>query len=153
MTGFGSCAYVGTVAHKRLRPSRHAFRYGVFALLLDVDGIDALAARVRWFSRNRLNLLSFHDRDHGAGDGPVGDHARRTVYHQPAGRPEEAANHRIRDKANGAAGARQAEPTKQNAGKRRGQPHHDHDRCEQIVGSSVGIEALEEMGHHGRPFP
>lgn len=38
-------------------------------LLLDLDEIDALAARTRTFSRNRFNLLSFYDRDHGDGSG------------------------------------------------------------------------------------
>ena len=36
-------------------------------LLLDLDEIDALDARLRLFSRDRLNLVSFHNRDHGDG--------------------------------------------------------------------------------------
>ena len=72
--------YAGRVSHKRLRPKPHALNYGVFALLLDVDRIDALAERLRFFSRNRINVLSFYDRDHGAGDGSsVGDIARRSL--------------------------------------------------------------------------
>ena len=69
MSGGTSHAYVGHVVHKRLRPRRHGFRYRVFCLCLDVDEIDALAARLRFFSRNRRNLLSFHDRDFGSRDG------------------------------------------------------------------------------------
>lgn len=64
-----SAIYAGTVVHKRLRPRPHAFAYRVFALALDVDAIDDLAARLRLFSRNRFNATSFHDRDHGRGDG------------------------------------------------------------------------------------
>ena len=45
--------------------ARTALRYGVFWLLLDLDEIDTLARRLRLFSRNRFNALSFHDRDHG----------------------------------------------------------------------------------------
>lgn len=72
-----SCAFVGHVVHKRLTPRRHAFRYRVFALCLDVDEIDALAGRLRLFSRGRWNLLSFYDCDHAAGSGErVGVHAR-----------------------------------------------------------------------------
>ncbi|HXG80259.1 MAG TPA: DUF1365 domain-containing protein, partial [Sphingomicrobium sp.] len=40
-------------------------RYSIFYLLLDLDEIDALAGRLRFFSHNRFNLFSFHDRDHG----------------------------------------------------------------------------------------
>ena len=69
--------FTGTVVHKRLRPKPHALSYGVFSLLIDLDCIDAVAARSRIFSRNRFNLLSFHDSDHGPGDGtPVQKHAR-----------------------------------------------------------------------------
>lgn len=80
MSGAASRAYVGHVVHKRLRPRRHGFRYRVFCLNLDVDEIDALDARLRLFSRNRRNLLSFHDADFGCRDGtPVATHARRVL--------------------------------------------------------------------------
>jgi DUF1365 family protein len=72
-----SCAYAGAVVHERLAPVRHAFSYKVFALSLDVDEIDRLDKSLQLFSRNRWNLLSFHDRDHGSRDGtPVGAHMR-----------------------------------------------------------------------------
>jgi len=77
MTRAASGIYPGTVVHKRLSPRPHAFRYSVCALLLDVDEIDRLATDLKLFSRNRFNLVSFHDRDHGRGDGtPVDVHAR-----------------------------------------------------------------------------
>ncbi len=64
--------YAGVVGHVRLRPRRHALRYRVFMLLLDLDGLPALAGRLRWFSLGRFNLLSFHPRDHGDGsDDPL----------------------------------------------------------------------------------
>ena len=53
--------------HQRLRPRRHRLRYRIFQILLDLD--EAPQLRLRLFSHNRFNLLSFHDRDHGAGDG------------------------------------------------------------------------------------
>ena len=75
-----SCIYDGVVVHKRLRPKLHALRYRVFSFLLDVDEIDAAAGRLRLFSRNRWNVLSFHDADHGAGCGrTVAHHARETL--------------------------------------------------------------------------
>lgn len=64
----GSCLYDGQVMHRRTTPY-HRLRYRVFSLLLDLDALPDLARRLRWFSHNRFNLLSFHDRDHGACDG------------------------------------------------------------------------------------
>jgi DUF1365 family protein len=59
--------YAGHVMHRRLRPGRHRLRYRLFMLLLDLDDLDGLDRRLRFFSRNRRNLFSFRDRDHGAG--------------------------------------------------------------------------------------
>lgn len=61
--------YVTRVMHRRLVPPLYRFVYRVFYLLVDVDRVDALAARLRWFSYNRFNLLALHDRDHGDGGG------------------------------------------------------------------------------------
>lgn len=59
--------FVGTVAHRRLRPRRHYLRYRAFWLLLDIDDIDAVSARLRLLSKNRFNLFSIYDGDHGDG--------------------------------------------------------------------------------------
>ena len=59
--------YEGSVMHRRLAPREHHFRYNVFWLLLDLDEIETLAGKLKWFSYNRLNLFSFYDRDHGDG--------------------------------------------------------------------------------------
>jgi DUF1365 family protein len=69
--------YTGQVVHGRLRPKRHKLKYRVFSLLVDVDRVPEVARRSRLFSHNRFNLFSFHDRDHGPGDGgPLGPHIR-----------------------------------------------------------------------------
>lgn len=60
-----SALYVGRVRHQRFRPKPHALDYRVFWMLLDLDEIDALAARSRLFSRNSFNLYSFRDADYG----------------------------------------------------------------------------------------
>ena len=65
----GSCLYHARVMHKRLRPFVHRFDYRVFTLLLDIDELPDLDRRLRGFSYNRANLLSFWDRDHGPRDG------------------------------------------------------------------------------------
>lgn len=65
MKPFASALHVGRVMHRRLRPRRHEFSYRGFWFVFDIDEIDALARRLRLFSRNRFNLFSFHDRDYG----------------------------------------------------------------------------------------
>jgi DUF1365 family protein len=59
--------YSGVVTHRRLRPRQHRLRYRVFALLLDIDEIPALCARLRLLSHRRFNLFSFDERDHADG--------------------------------------------------------------------------------------
>ena len=63
-----SALYTGVVTHQRLRPLKHGLRYRVFSLLVDLDELPALAARLRLLSLDRFNLFSIHLRDHGAGE-------------------------------------------------------------------------------------
>jgi DUF1365 family protein len=57
----------GTVTHRRVRPTRHAFTYPAFCLRLPLSQLSALDSR--GIAYNRRGVLSFHDRDHGPGDG------------------------------------------------------------------------------------
>lgn len=68
-TKTSSCLYFGRVMHKRLRPFGHRLDYRIFSLYLDLDELPSLSRRLRFFSHNRWNLLSFMDQDHGAADG------------------------------------------------------------------------------------
>jgi DUF1365 family protein len=61
--------YRGKVGHERLMPRENSFRYGAYFLLLDLNEIDEVATGFRFFSRNKLNLFSLYDSDHGARDG------------------------------------------------------------------------------------
>ncbi|HEY1078001.1 MAG TPA: DUF1365 domain-containing protein [Fontimonas sp.] len=61
--------YVARVMHRRHVAPLYRFVYRVFYLLVDIDRAEALAARLRFFSFNRFNLLSLHARDHGDGRG------------------------------------------------------------------------------------
>ena len=61
--------YNGTVIHKRFKPKEHFFKYSVFSLLIDLSELDYLDKQVRFFSYNKINLLSFYDKDHGNRDG------------------------------------------------------------------------------------
>ena len=60
-----SALYFGTVVHQRFRPKPHRLHYRLAQILIDLDELDALAGRLRLFSRNRFNLVAFHDRDYG----------------------------------------------------------------------------------------
>lgn len=64
-----SALFVGKVTHRRRAPFRHDLTYRTFSLLVDLDELVELDTGIRWFSYNRWNLLSVHDRDHGARNG------------------------------------------------------------------------------------
>jgi DUF1365 family protein len=75
-----SALYVGAVIHRRLRPKVHQFRYRAFWLLVDLNELPALAARLRLFSHNRFNLFALHDTDLGDGSAtPLRDQAERIL--------------------------------------------------------------------------
>ena len=64
--------YVGSVMHRRLRAPPHRFTYGSFWIALDLDALQATAARLSLFSLDRANLFAFHARDHADGKpGPL----------------------------------------------------------------------------------
>lgn len=71
--------YVGKVIHARLKPKPHRFAYRVFSLLIDLDRLDEADRRSRLFSVGRFNLVSFHETDHGVGDGPLRDQLRAAL--------------------------------------------------------------------------
>ena len=56
----------GQTFHGRKGTVRNAFRYGVDYVMLDAE-VEGEAPR--WFSRNRGNVLSVQDRDHGGAPG------------------------------------------------------------------------------------
>lgn len=55
----------GHVWHQRVRPHRHAFRYGNYFLMLPLRSMRASGEAS--LTRNRWGWLSFHDADHGLG--------------------------------------------------------------------------------------
>lgn len=59
----------GEVMHRRFFPVEYRFKYRIFSLLIDIDQLGSFSAQSRVLSRNRFNILSFHDRDHGPKDG------------------------------------------------------------------------------------
>ena len=61
----------GEVRHTRLRPVRNAFAYGTYYLRLPLRTLGQQGFGAALFSRNRFNLLSFVDADHGDGKQPL----------------------------------------------------------------------------------
>ena len=61
--------YEGKVIHKRFKPKYHYFKYNVFSLFLDLDEINLIQKKIKIFSNNSFNILSFFDKDHGPRDG------------------------------------------------------------------------------------
>ena len=69
MSLFNSCIYSGFVTHRRFKPKRHFFTYKTFSLLIDLHEIENLSKKIKFFSYNKFNILSFYNRDHGPRDG------------------------------------------------------------------------------------
>jgi uncharacterized protein len=69
-----SALYVGSVRHRRRRPTSRAFRYRTYHVLLDLDELEVLDRQVRGFGYGRRAVTSFRDTDHfGTQDRPVRD--------------------------------------------------------------------------------
>ncbi|MDC3179431.1 DUF1365 domain-containing protein [Candidatus Pelagibacter sp.] len=61
--------YVGKVIHRRFKPKSHYFKYRVFSLLIDLDDLNEIDNKIKLFSYNKFNIISFFDKDHGDRDG------------------------------------------------------------------------------------
>ncbi len=79
----------GKVWHRRLTPLEHRFTYKLYFSLFDVDQVDKLCAQSAWWSRERLNLVTFRRTDFIAPfDQPVAEAVRRRVEEAAGIRPE-----------------------------------------------------------------
>lgn len=64
--------YIGTLHHRRVQETTHAFTYPLFMVLLDVDEISDMMSVSAFTSYNRLNWAAFYERDHfGSPDEPL----------------------------------------------------------------------------------
>lgn len=73
----------GHTYHRRLGDKKNAFRYSVDYVLLDPEGPKP---RPWFFSRNRFNLMSLHDVDHGGQRGAGSGVAwAQQTFHEVAG--------------------------------------------------------------------
>jgi len=64
-----SYIYTGSVIHKRFKPKMHSFSYKVFSFLIDLSELDLMDEKLKLFSYNRFNIMSFYNKDHGPRDG------------------------------------------------------------------------------------
>ena len=64
-----SIIYNGKVIHRRFKPKEHYFKYSVFSLLIDIDELKIIENKIKIFSYNNFNIISFFDKDHGPRDG------------------------------------------------------------------------------------
>ena len=69
MSNLRNSIYFGSVFHERHRPFSHRFKYGVFTFFVDLDDLDHIAKKCRFFSFNRFNIISLFNKDHGPQDG------------------------------------------------------------------------------------
>lgn len=84
-----SCVYVGFVSHTRHVPRRHAFRYPISMLYLDLDELASMQSTF-WFGIERSRPLSFRRTDYlGDAQTPlkaaVLDEVNRTLGFRPDG--------------------------------------------------------------------
>jgi hypothetical protein len=61
--------YPTRLMHRRLVKPLYRFVYRIFYLLVDIDRLDELHSKLRFFSYQRFNLLSLRDQDYGDGSG------------------------------------------------------------------------------------
>ena len=64
-----SLIYNGKVIHRRFKPKEHYFKYNVFSLLINLDELETIQDKIKIFSYNKFNIISFFDADHGPRDG------------------------------------------------------------------------------------
>jgi len=84
-----SCVYVGLVSHTRHVPRRHAFRYPISMLYLDLDELASMPSTL-WFGVERSRPLSYRREDYlGDAQTPlkvaVLDEVNRTLGFRPEG--------------------------------------------------------------------
>lgn len=56
--------YTAKVMHHRLAPKKHSFWYRVYMFYIDLDELELLDKKLRWFGYNKFNLFSFRDSEH-----------------------------------------------------------------------------------------
>lgn len=76
---FRSALFECVVRHERLAPKPHAFAYRLFYLAIDLDEGPELSRRLRLFSANRRNIVSWWERDYLPVNEPVHNATRPAI--------------------------------------------------------------------------
>jgi len=64
--------YEGFLTHARTAPVKHRFSFPIYTFVLDLDELNILDKKVRFFGYNRGSVFSLYDSDHlGAGEGSI----------------------------------------------------------------------------------
>jgi len=61
--------YSTTVTHERFFNFKNKFKYFVLSMSFDYDELPLLEKKIKIFSYNKFNIISFNDQDHGFRDG------------------------------------------------------------------------------------
>lgn len=69
----------GTLYHRRFTPRPHSFAYPVFMVLLDVDEIEHVFNRSRFWSISHFNLISYYRGDYIRGDKDMRKEVKRRI--------------------------------------------------------------------------
>lgn len=62
-SGYASCIYQGEVWHRRYQPKKHAFRYRVFMVYLDLEELEMILDQSYWWGKSRFHLARFKRED------------------------------------------------------------------------------------------
>lgn len=59
---------ISSVTHKRFGEIEHFFKYKVPSIFIDLDELETIKLKSKFFSINSFNVFSFNERDHGFRD-------------------------------------------------------------------------------------
>ncbi len=59
---------LSNIIHKRYIPFKHYLKYKVPSLFINIDDLNIIGRKYKFFSINTFNLFSFYDNDHGYRD-------------------------------------------------------------------------------------
>ena len=65
---FKSKLFSNIVVHQRFLPFKHRFKYSLMSFFIYYDELKSLDASISFFSYNKFNIFSFHEKDHGYRD-------------------------------------------------------------------------------------
>ena len=64
--------YEGKITHARTKPVKHNFSFPIYTFVLDLDELDILDEKVRFFGYNRGSVFTLYDSDHlGSSNGSI----------------------------------------------------------------------------------